>query len=1505
MKKLLLIASLLITFISNLSAQIQFSCSNGTDSVVYDIYTTDLSCANACDGSAYIQMISGNADYVQWQGPNGFNQSGPGLTAFNGLCPGTYTVVVNDLTFGIACTGQFVINSPTFLLLSASSTNETSPGANDGTVSAAATGGTPGYFYELYLNGNVISSNTTGSFSGLSPGNYMVCVTDVNGCQTCENNILVQSSCNLINTVNPISEVCPGSCDGAIFVSSTNGLAPYMASIDGGATWSTYTSTYAFQNLCAGIYVVDIVDTNGCTDIITVVVGSGSTFQAQVQVDAQDTASNCTGAMSAYTTGNPGTIVSYEWLNCNTGNSFNTTQSVSGLCSGAYQVVITNANGCADTSACDSVALVNNSCNVVGTYNAQPETCPGACDGVLIVDVFGGTLPYMITVNGSMTQMVTTSTAFFPNMCAGVYQVDIVDANGCTYFIPAVTVWTNSNLSLSQTNMTNESANGTNDGTLSFSATGGSSPYSFNLAGTVNTTGNFNGLSSGWYSICVTDNSGCQLCDSAYVGLDSTSCNLNAVATANYTTCDGICDGLIVVSTFNGTAPFTYILDGTTTVMGGSSGTFANVCYGAHNVDVIDANGCSTSVTVYVWANQSVNINHLGATNETAPGASDGTLSFSGSGGTAPYTFTLTSGGGSSTSNTSGNFNGLSTGWYEICAVDSIGCENCDSAYVGLNNGSCNITANAIVQPETCPGACDGVIIVDVWGGALPYIVTVNGNMTQTVTSSAYFQNVCAGVYQVDIVDANGCTFFVPAVTVWNSSNLSLSQTNMTNESANGASDGTLNFSATGGISPYTFDLNGTTNTTGNFNGLTEGWYSICVTDSIGCQVCDSAYVGLDTVNCNITATATVFHESCPGSCDGMIQVDIFGGTLPYIVVLNGTTTQTATSVAFFNGLCTGVNQIHIQDANGCTFFIPAVTVGSNSNLTLTQDGMTNETSSGQNDGTLSFTANGGTSPYTFNLGGTLSATGDFNALSSGWYSICVSDSLGCQVCDSAYVGLDSTGACNLQGTYTYQDNMCPNTCSGSIFAAGAGGSGSYEYSLDGINWNTNGAFYGLCSGVYIIYIRDASNPNCQIAYTVQIINMSNLSAQSTVVQNSNGNCSGEVDVTITGGVGPYIVEWYDCVSGALVGTGNTSLGNLCAGSYYAHVYDQGMANCLDTTNCVTLTDSASVPCNISISPYVVSAPTNGNCNGALSATINGTSGNYNSYWIDCATGNIAYTWYQWSSACPGSYALVVEDITTGCIDTSDCMNVMDSTSNCNHWIAENIVHASCSGTCDGMIVVTSNGPAPIYSWNNGATGSTLTGLCPGIYCVTVHFADSCVQTYCYTVGGNSTLSTTYQVNNETASGMMDGLIVVNTTGGMPGYEYSINGSSYVTGNNVHTFANLGAGYHWVCVRDSAGCEVCDSVNVGVGTGIGTQSTFEVEIYPNPNNGSFTITLPDHLIGDSQMNLTDISGRLIWQSRTNQTRTQVDLGDGTLSKGVYFINITNDNRRASQRIVVH
>lgn len=1467
----------------------QSTCYNGPDSLQVNVSGNDASCSGNCDGFAYVTANYGSGFYTySWTSSTGFNST---QQTVGGLCAGDYYASVTDVLTGITCTDTFTVNEP-FPLVSVWTSQPTScQNTCDGLLILSASGGTGPYLFSL--DGTTWSPNQT--YPNLCEGTYNYYVQDANGCMYQDTYTIFSFGVEL-NSASSTNETTTGASDGTVTISASNGQSPYTYTIDG----STYQGSNTFTGLSAGTYYPCVMDANGCIDCDTVVVGLDSA-----------------------------------------------------------------------------------TCNITATYNITPESCPGSCDGSITVFPFGGTMPYIMILDGTTTITATTVGTFY-GVCAGAHQIDIIDNNGCTFFIPAVTVWSNSPVTISHDGMTNETAPGASDGTLSFSANGGTSPYTFSLTGfSSNTSGDFTGLSNGWYEICVTDANGCQNCDSAYIGLDTAGCVLTATHNEIWTSCPSSCDGQLHVYPFGGTIPYIVTITewntgNQTTQTATTVALFNGLCAGVYSIDIVDNNGCNFSFNTQLMSYSNLNLIHNGTTNETSSGANDGTASFSGNGGQAPYSYNL---GGNI--NSTGNFTGLASGWYSICLTDSLGCQDCDSTYIGLDTAACNIQAYPqIVQNvsgtncdgmldgtvtgsttynaywidcntgnivytapqyfnvcpgnyalvaqdyntgctdtsscvtlfdssacninatysannESCPNSCDGLIIVYPIGGTMPYTVTV-GNQTQTVSTAGTFPNLCGGVYQINIVDAMGCTYFIPAVTIGTNSNLTLNHVGMTNETVTGANDGTLSFSGSNGVAPYMFNLNGNINSTGNFTGLASGWYSICLSDTSGCQVCDSAYVGLDSVACGtIVSTANQQNTTC-GECNGIIYPYSTGGVGPYTYYLNGQ----LTTAPFYN-LCSGFYVIDVVDANGCygqpyTVWIDT----SSSSVTQTITGTSNETGAGNQDGTISVTGSSQYPNIQYYINGSgPNTTGNFTGLSSGWYWICSNDGF-CEDCDSVYVGLDSTG-CNFSFNPIAFNETCPGQCNGYIQVDVFGGTPPYILQLNGPQSQTitvtanTGYFQSLCPGVYQISGYD--NNGCQFFIPALTIGTSStFSATASVTQHAYGNCDGIVDASTSGGVGPYSYEWYDCTTGNLIGN-SQQMSNLCGGSYYAMVIDHGFGNCIDTTDCVTVLDSA-VNCNISVTPNLINQPSTGQCDGYMDATVTGTS-TYNVWWVDCTTGQIVWTTPQFQNLCAGSYYAVVHDYNTGCIDSSSCITVTEA--GCNHQVLENIIHASCAGNCDGSIYTTTTGSPIAFVWDNGATTPSITGLCPGIYCLTIYYADSCESTYCYTVTSNSTLALSSQINNESSSGAQDGLIVLTGSGGTPGYEFSIdNGTTWVGGTNPVTFGNLSTGGYMVCVRDSAGCELCDSIFVGVGTGLSDGVFENVNIYPNPSVGQLTIDLGVAFNGGYSISLSDPTGRLIWQENKSSTSVQLDLLSFGLSRGMYVITLQQEAQRVVKRVIL-
>ena len=127
----------------------------------------------------------------------------------------------------------------------------------------------------------------------------------------------------------------------------------------------------------------------------------------------------------------------------------------------------------------------------------------------------------------------------------------------------------------------------------------------------------------------------------------------------------------------------------------------------------------------------------------------------------------------------------------------------------------------------------------------------------------------------------------------------------------------------------------------------------------------------------------------------------------------------------------------------------------------------------GQNNGSLTVLATGGTAPYQYRVnGGIFQNSGTFSGLSAGAYTILVRDAEGCTAEITATLG--SPAAPNV--TITSQINPGCGQNNGRITASASGGIPPYQYSLNGATYQTSATFNGLESGSYEVFVRDAAN---------------------------------------------------------------------------------------------------------------------------------------------------------------------------------------------------------------------------------------------------------------------------------------------------------------------------------------------------------------------------------------------------------------------------------------------
>jgi hypothetical protein len=260
--------------------------------------------------------------------------------------------------------------------------------------------------------------------------------------------------------------------------------------------------------------------------------------------------------------------------------------SLSGLPSGTYTVTVTDANGCAGsgTGSIGNTAGVN---AVVG--NVVDASCNSSADGTITINASGGTPPitYTWSDQGFPSALFSRS-----NLTAGSYTVVVEDAGGCFVNLGPITVDAPDALVVSLAGQTNVTCTG--PGSIDVSVTGGTPPYTYNWGGSNPSTEDLSSVEAGSYQLTVTDANSCSVTGSVIDIADAPSVSATATSTEESTA--GAADGTATVSV-NGTAPYTYLWDDASAQM---TATATGLSAGTYNVEVTDAEGCSTTASVVV-----------------------------------------------------------------------------------------------------------------------------------------------------------------------------------------------------------------------------------------------------------------------------------------------------------------------------------------------------------------------------------------------------------------------------------------------------------------------------------------------------------------------------------------------------------------------------------------------------------------------------------------------------------------------------------------------------------------------------------------------------------------------------------------------------------------------------------------------------------------------------------------------------------------------------------------
>ena len=440
----------------------------------------DITCYGWSDGWIRIE-VTGSSPFTHYWTPTPANRlTSPdgSVDSIWGLGPGTWTDSIVDAQNCVKVVSVTIQEPPPLTISLDSIQHVACKGDSTGYIAVSASGGTPGYTYS-WSNGQ-----TTSTVTGLWASDYVVAVIDANGCQERDTFTITEPPTYLTISVDSVHEpLCYGQGSGSIFISVAGGGPPYQI------IWSNGDTGATISNIPPDTYIVNVIDTFGCSKYDTVVLQSPPPVTIASSNIVQP--SVCGASDGSIDIQISGGTPPYQvtWSNGDTGTY------ISNLSAGIYTATVTDSNGCIFDF---TFILSDPNAPVIVIDSVVPPSCNGSLDGAIYITVSGGTSPYSFQwSNGSTTEDLS-------GIGGGTYTLTVIGADGCQNSI-SVTIQEPPALVVTVTVDT------VNDKAWA-NASGGTPPYTYTWTGGI-TTDTFSIPGPGTYWVTVTDSNGCFVTD--------------------------------------------------------------------------------------------------------------------------------------------------------------------------------------------------------------------------------------------------------------------------------------------------------------------------------------------------------------------------------------------------------------------------------------------------------------------------------------------------------------------------------------------------------------------------------------------------------------------------------------------------------------------------------------------------------------------------------------------------------------------------------------------------------------------------------------------------------------------------------------------------------------------------------------------------------------------------------------------------------------------------------
>jgi gliding motility-associated-like protein len=1158
----------------------------------------------------------------------------PGPTGVITLNAGSYVVEITQNGFPMCTnTTAFTISGPAMALTSSTVAEQITCLGNDGVIEFVnSQGGWGGYNYYVGLTpptgpGDYVSNPR---FENLSVGTYQTWIIDSEGCseQILPDVTLVDPT-PITATLQVNQENC-NNFEGEIEVVGVSGGQgsnyTYQLILNGSTIGSPQNSP-VFSNLGAGTYEVLIADQWSCTFTTNVELLYEELSLVSTVVKPIDCTTSPGGEITIVATGGSGNLEYVVTFPDTTTTITNSTGVFTGLTQvGTYVFVVndldTTLPTCSQTINQELTAPSVTEISLTDTENSISHvSCYGLSDGSITV-VLSPTSSginedpvYMYNLydaTGATLLAGPQTSPIFDGLAAGFYQVEAVSSKSCTDIETVeVTQPTELLIDAVATTFVCNSDNTVNTSTITVSildgattpgVPSGTGPYLYSLDNVNFQSANtFEILDNGTtqnLTVYVQDANGCATTDTVTIepinSFTATVAQNTAISCANpeevlITVSDngnpsnsytyellplGNTDGVFISSPTNVTAIFELLLPGTYTFRVTDITTGCYVDTAAYEIapyDLIDVVATATSPVICF-------------------GDNNGTAEIEITGYAGAYTYEVFTQAGVSTGitgagNTSTNpmtITGLSGGNYFVRVVETNNplCSEDSNVFTIVSPDMALDAAVSEVAPVTCTND-QGEVLIEPVGGYTPYDIVLNNSTTgQTYSAndvgSTLFSGLSAGVFTVQITDANGCIFnsnitlvepvpitaditaSVTALSCFGDTNAMVSAINVMN--GEGTYSYQLNvYDATG----TTIVFSGGAQTSPDFDNLGAGTYSITVSDTWSCDV--------ETPQVTITEPTEVesnLVQSGMATCtqDAQLTLTASGGTAPYEFSVDNVVymAMSGGNTHVFSNVTPGTYQFYVRDSFGCEATISnQISIEPIEPLQISIDdsaAMINCT--GDATATLIATATGGLGSYSYELFADSALTnllagpqssGEFNNLTMGSYFVRVTS----QDCVEVSSEVIITEPVPLQiDTEEFTNVTCAGENDGTITVEVSGGTGQILYAITPFlnQFDTKNAFTDLEPGIYDVIAQDENG--CFLTFQFEIVEPEPLAMDFTSMPVvCFGEDNGSINVTIQGGTAPYSTAFNSNQDADFV-LGQTTFNDLAAGTYVIFVRD-------------------------------------------------------------------------------------------------------------------------------------------------------------------------------------------------------------------------------------------------------------------------------------------------------------------------------------------------------------